>query len=268
MIFSNFINFIFPEFKETFNNFTMIYSELLSFCELDSCFPYISSEQVLYFCSYLLFASLLFVSLLRGYILTFLFFYETSSIDSNIVYYLNYIPIISYYIHLKYRILNYITCFIHKVRYFLRATRKVQIIGHKDELNLRLSEKKWHDAGYDVYAKDDIVINGLESKLIDCGMAMEIYPDEMAFAVMRSSYSVLGLFLFNSVLDPGYVGNLKFMIFNTTKEPITILKNNRYLQIVFVTTSPNRRLTQYFPDDKAPLFKTDRGDKGFGSSGK
>lgn len=127
------------------------------------------------------------------------------------------------------------------------------------------------DAGWDLYASEDIVIRGGGRKTVKTGIALQI-PDEWVGLVWpRSGMSVKkGADVLAGVIDSGYRGEVMVCLYNTNHKlplfaddeiDIVIKKGDRIAQILF----------QRVPDveliEVDSLSDSDRGDKGFGSSG-
>ncbi len=71
-----------------------------------------------------------------------------------------------------------------------------------------------------------------------------------------------GLFIHAGVIDPGYTGEIKILLFNSTKSPITIKRGAKIGQMFLM---PVFTVADY--QTVGNLDDTDRGAKGFGSSG-
>ena len=117
---------------------------------------------------------------------------------------------------------------------------------------------------YDVYADEDVLIVDGESKLVSTGIAFEL-PKGYQLRVYNRSGNPLKykLVLSNSVgiIDTGYTGEIKgqfFCIYGCTM----IKKGDKIMQLELVKIK-DIKFTQV-----QELTKTDRGENGFGSSGK
>lgn len=124
-----------------------------------------------------------------------------------------------------------------------------------------------HAAGYDMYAdvKEDVQIKPHETVKIDTGLAMEI-PDGYFGAIFaRSGLATKeGLRPANcvGVCDSDYRGEYIVAIHNDSEETRTITAGERIAQLVVMP---------YLPvtfDEVAELTDTNRGEGGFGSTGK
>ena len=124
-----------------------------------------------------------------------------------------------------------------------------------------------HAAGYDLYAdvKEDVQIKPHETVKIGTGLAMEI-PDGYFGAIFaRSGLAAKeGLRPANcvGVCDSDYRGEYIVAIHNDSEETRTITAGERIAQLVVMP---------YLPvtfDEVAKLTDTNRGEGGFGSTGK
>lgn len=123
-------------------------------------------------------------------------------------------------------------------------------------------------AGADLFAciENDIVIQPGERRLIPTGIAIEL-PDTGcgAFVFPRSSVSSkFGVSLANcvGVIDSDYRGEIKVPLINHSDAPYTVKNGDRIAQMVI--------LPVILPEfcETPELGTTDRGEGGFGSTGK
>lgn len=118
------------------------------------------------------------------------------------------------------------------------------------------------DAGLDLFFTKDEVVKGGETKMI--GMKIKCEADTSYWLMPRSSISKTPLRMANSMglIDKGYRGEILVCVDNIKKEDYTVKKGQRLFQIV----SPGLDGIEIKIVDE--LTKTDRGEGGFGSSGK
>lgn len=121
------------------------------------------------------------------------------------------------------------------------------------------------DAGLDLRAAEDAVLQPFERKLVACGIAMAIPQGYAGFVVPRSGLAAKhGISVVNApgLIDSNYRGEIKAILINLDAEnPFVIKHGDRIAQLVIIETPPVR-LSQV--DE---LSETDRGTGGFGSSG-
>lgn len=120
-------------------------------------------------------------------------------------------------------------------------------------------------AGYDVRsAEDPIALAPGEIRTVSTGLVMELPPGMECQVRPRSGLALRwGLTLPNSpaTIDPDYRGELKVILQNTGKEPVTIERGDRMAQLVFA------RFESPAMEEEAELTDTGRGPGGFGSTG-
>lgn len=122
-------------------------------------------------------------------------------------------------------------------------------------------------AGYDLYADttQEIVVEPGDTVPFCTGIAMEI-PDGFCGKIYsRSGLSTkYGIRLANGVaiIDPDFRGNIRIPMYNDSDKPFTVMPHERLAQII-IEKVPE---VMFYECDE--LTKTDRGEGGFGSSGR
>jgi dUTP pyrophosphatase len=122
------------------------------------------------------------------------------------------------------------------------------------------------DAGLDLYAAEAVTVPPAGGRIdVGTGVAVEI-PEGHAGLVLPRSGSARkhGITLTNApgLIDAGYRGELRVLILNTDPaEPFEIAVGDRIAQLVIVAVS----LAE--PVEADALGESDRGERGFGSSG-
>lgn len=112
---------------------------------------------------------------------------------------------------------------------------------------------------------ETVVLQPGETKLIKTGIHMEIPDMHVGFLDTRSSTGKAGVDLMCRTIDWDYRGNIRLMVINHGGEPLTIERGQFIAQIVIMKLNEDRKLERVSSPDE--LSKTDRGDKGFGSTG-
>jgi dUTP pyrophosphatase len=160
-------------------------------------------------------------------------------------------------------------------------TLKLALASSDDELKqLYLNQIEKHNqqvlsepnAGFDLFVPQDTVVSGLKSTMISMNVKCEMVDSDSAnrcvsyFMFARSSISKTPLMLANHVgiIDSGYRGNLIGAFRNLSDNDFLVEKHTRLLQVCSGDLSP------FFVDlvDVYELSNTDRGEGGFGSTGK
>jgi dUTP pyrophosphatase len=123
------------------------------------------------------------------------------------------------------------------------------------------------DSGFDLYSTEDIWIHSLDRQLVSTGLHFDI-PEGYEIQVRSKSGLALkqGLMVLNSpgTVDQGYLGEIKIILFNTTREKVKIEKGQKIAQAVLCPVVSGKWVTLI---EKNDLGNKDRNDNGFGSTG-
>jgi dUTP pyrophosphatase len=124
------------------------------------------------------------------------------------------------------------------------------------------------DSGFDLFSTEEIVIESFDRSLIPTGLHIDI-PDGYEVQVRSKSGLALkqGLMVLNSpgTVDQGYTGEIQVILFNTTKNNVIIKKGQKIAQAVISPVVSGKWIKLTKVDN---INNKDRGDKGFGSTGK
>ena len=122
------------------------------------------------------------------------------------------------------------------------------------------------DAGLDLCALEDAVLEPGERAMVRTGVAIELPPGHAGLVLPRSGLAARhGIALVNApgLIDEGYRGELQVLLLNTDREaPFSIAAGDRIAQLVVVAVALPE------PLDAAELTEHARGDGGFGSTGR
>ena len=124
-----------------------------------------------------------------------------------------------------------------------------------------------HDAGYDLHAREDVVLEARGGRaLVPTGLAVAIPPGWAGFILPRSGLALRdGVTCLNApgLIDALYRGELKVLLVNTDPaEPYTIHRGDRIAQLVI------QRVEAVEWDEVDDLDATTRDTFGFGSTGR
>ena len=119
-------------------------------------------------------------------------------------------------------------------------------------------------AGLDLYCPFHIKIPADSQKKIPLGIAVEIPKGHMGLLVPRSSMSKTPLRCANSVgiIDADYRGELSIAYENVSCNDYTIFRGDRIAQLIIVP------IAIVDVEEAQTLSETERGDCGYGSTGK
>lgn len=117
-------------------------------------------------------------------------------------------------------------------------------------------------AGYDIFAVGDTVVLPESQLIVPVGFALAMPSGTYGRLTSRSSMAMLGVHVNAGVLDGDYRGEVRVLLHNSTKNNFKISKGDRIAQLICEQIRiPDMLLCPILP-------ATDRGDEGFGSTGK
>ena len=118
------------------------------------------------------------------------------------------------------------------------------------------------DAGFDLYTPKGVLVYEKDSAVIDTGVHIEIPKGYVGFLKSKSGLNVKNGITGEGVIDAGYTGSIVAKLYNNGDEDVFFDAGQKIIQIVFLPI-PEVEL------ELADSFdNTERGDNGFGSSGK
>jgi dUTP pyrophosphatase len=117
------------------------------------------------------------------------------------------------------------------------------------------------DAGLDLYSPINTTIYPDDSVCIDTGVHMEIPEGYVGDIKSKSGLMVNEDIVTDGTVDCGYTGSIRVKLFNHGMTEVRIVKGQKIAQIVIKKIiTPELELVD-------ELGETERGDKGFGSTG-
>ena len=118
------------------------------------------------------------------------------------------------------------------------------------------------DAGWDLYASEDAIIDPSKTELISTDISFAIPDGYVGLIWDRSGMAAKrGLHRFAGVIDSGYRGEVKVCLWNSSDKYCVINAGERIAQILF------QEVPSFTMVEVNSLDDTDRGIGGFGSSG-
>ena len=118
------------------------------------------------------------------------------------------------------------------------------------------------DAGLDLYARDDVVLRPKDSAILDTGVHIELPPDTVGFLKSKSGLYVAHGITSEGVIDEGYTGSIVVKLQSASEFFYKIKRGDKISQLVIL---PILKPTLEVVDS---LEATERGENGFGSSGR
>lgn len=120
-----------------------------------------------------------------------------------------------------------------------------------------------NSAGYDIYSDESYILLPGERHTFDTGVAMAIPKGYVGLVMSRSGSAVKnGIEKGAGVIDSDYRGELKVLLYNHSDESYPICRGDRIAQMLIVP------VFQEQPIIVEELDSTERGEGGFGSTGK
>jgi dUTP pyrophosphatase len=122
------------------------------------------------------------------------------------------------------------------------------------------------DAAFDLFSADELTLAPLARAVIGTGVALDLPPGVAALTLPRSGLAAKhGISLVNApgLIDPGYRGEVKLILLNTdASEAFAVHPGERIAQLLLIT------LTKADLVVSGNITDTERGSRGFGSSGR
>jgi len=118
------------------------------------------------------------------------------------------------------------------------------------------------DAGLDLYCLEDVILTPQKGKTTRTGIAIALPKGFVGLVADRSSMAKKGVKIAGGVIDAGYRGEIHVVLWNISNEEIRVQRGERIAQLLILpVATPQVR-------EVNALDETERGAKGFGSSGK
>lgn len=119
-----------------------------------------------------------------------------------------------------------------------------------------------YDGGMDLFARRGTVIDGGESFEFDTGVHLEIPEGWVGFIKSKSGLMCNHDIVTDGTIDAHYTGSICVKLFNLGITPYAVSAGDKIAQLVIVPCHlPRLELVE-------SLEETDRGDNGFGSTGR
>lgn len=137
------------------------------------------------------------------------------------------------------------------------------------EMNIMLDEgaimpKRAHeaDAGYDIFSPVKVCVWEHESAVINTGVHVEIPKGYVGMLKSKSGLNIKHSITGEGVIDSGYTGSIVVKLYNDSFRNYHIEQGDKIIQLVIMPiVTPELVLVDSFKD-------TERGDNGFGSTGR
>ena len=118
------------------------------------------------------------------------------------------------------------------------------------------------DAGLDLKAKDNQIVPAKESAIFHTGVHVKLPLGTAGVIISKSGLNMVHDITSTGLIDEGYTGEIVVKLYNHGGYDYKVVAGDKISQMVIVPVMcPEIRYVQ-------ELEETERGDKGFGSSGK
>ena len=118
------------------------------------------------------------------------------------------------------------------------------------------------DAGADLRAPHDVIVEARGSVVIDTGVHIELPPNTVGMLKSKSGLNVRHGITSEGVIDVGYTGSIRVKLYNHSDKPYEVKRGDKISQLVVMPILiPSFELVDELED-------TERGNGGFGSSGR
>lgn len=120
--------------------------------------------------------------------------------------------------------------------------------------------------GFDISSDADIVIPPMTRRAVQTGLKLIWPKNHYGQLISRSGLSLnKGIDVVSGILDKDYCGEIKVILFNSTKEEFLVNKGDRIAQLL-VKYEPQIDIINKNKHD-ITMPQTFRGEQGFGSTG-
>jgi len=137
---------------------------------------------------------------------------------------------------------------------------KIKVVLDEDAVLPTRAHKA--DAGLDLYARNYELVEAGGSAIFDTGVHVAIPEGYVGFLKSKSGLNVKSGITSEGVIDSGYTGSIRVKLYNHGKFSKVINKGEKITQLVLLPIiTPDIELVD-------SLDETERGDGGFGSTGK
>ena len=116
-------------------------------------------------------------------------------------------------------------------------------------------------AGFDLYASETVLVLPKNQSWVSIGLSMQIPLGYCGVIHSRSGLANKGIIAMNGIVDPGFLGEIKVLLFNLSDKEYIVEKGTRFAQIIFHKTINVSFKFELFD------FQSERNKKGFSSSG-
>lgn len=131
--------------------------------------------------------------------------------------------------------------------------------------NSNISAPRQGDCGFDLYSNEDKLLEPFEAYVFHINVYLAIPEGRFGKVMERSSMGSKGIAVRGGVIDPHYRGTIGVCLHNLSSDSFEVCAGDKIAQIVFIPflDPPLKRVGSL-----EELGETERGQDGFGSTGK
>lgn len=118
------------------------------------------------------------------------------------------------------------------------------------------------DAGFDLYTPERVIVAAGGSAVIDTGVHIQLPPGTAGLLVSKSGLNVNHDITSTGLIDQGYTGSIRVKLYNHGNNDYYIAAGEKISQLVVL------KIMDVSVQTVDELDASERGDAGFGSSGK
>lgn len=127
------------------------------------------------------------------------------------------------------------------------------------------TKKRETDAGIDIYALEETVIFSQKTTKVKSGIAACIPPGYVGVLKGRSGMGAMGIDVYGGVIDEEYRGDITAILYNSSVEEHYVVQAGDKMCQMLIIKREDIDIVDVGDD---PLPESDRGEAGFGSSGR
>lgn len=121
------------------------------------------------------------------------------------------------------------------------------------------------DAAFDVYASEPVLLDAGKVTPVPTGLILVPPQGYFIRLASRSGLALKGITVEAGIIDPGYRGEVKVLLYNTTNTPYHVVNGDRVAQILIERVYPFHTFDEV---SEIPPNLIDSRNGGFGSTGR
>lgn len=124
-----------------------------------------------------------------------------------------------------------------------------------------------NDAGVDLFVAEHQMVLKNTKALVRTNLIVKLREGHLGLIVGRgSAFHSRGLHVVSGIVDPGYRGELKVLVYAAGPKGVQLQKGERIAQLVLLPFTPINRIAKAKTRDQILAEENERGEKAFGST--